>query len=163
MARLDHYVNGEWVGSTDVPGHSNVTGWVDTYTTDGNTHSTWVSNPDRFDYNTYHQQDSKQQNSKPLIGAGYEKEAKELVHKWSFNIFYFFSSLGLISIALLLVVRLIYSICDVGVEETFERVYIALNSFIAFKDFLPLLFSCFVWVAIFIIFKVVRFFRKKRK
>lgn len=50
MARYDHYENGEWVGTTEVPGTSNADGWVHTYSADGKSRSTWVSNPAQYDY-----------------------------------------------------------------------------------------------------------------
>lgn len=50
MATMDHYENGKWVGSTQVKGHSDVTGWVDTYMADGTVRQTWISNTDQFDY-----------------------------------------------------------------------------------------------------------------
>ncbi len=50
MARMEHYENGEWVGSTEIPGHSETRGWVNTYSADGKVRSTWVENTDQFDY-----------------------------------------------------------------------------------------------------------------
>lgn len=50
MAKMDHYENGKWVGSSETQGHSNTTGWVNTYSADGKVRSTWVENTDRFDY-----------------------------------------------------------------------------------------------------------------
>ena len=50
MAKMDHYENGKWVGSTEVQGHSNTTGWVQTYSSDGVVRSTFIENTDTFDY-----------------------------------------------------------------------------------------------------------------
>ncbi|MBQ8209706.1 MAG: hypothetical protein IJZ35_03885 [Clostridia bacterium] len=50
MAKMDHYENGVWVGSSEIKGHSNTTGWVDTYSADGKVRSTMVHNTDQFDY-----------------------------------------------------------------------------------------------------------------
>lgn len=50
MARYDHYENGEWVGTTEVPGTSNADGWIHTYSADGKSRATWVSNPTQYDY-----------------------------------------------------------------------------------------------------------------
>ena len=50
MAKMDHYENGVWVGSTETQGRSNTTGWINTYSADGKVRSTWVENTDNFDY-----------------------------------------------------------------------------------------------------------------
>ena len=44
MATLDHYENGCWVGSTEVPGNLGYSGWVHTYKGDNNSYDTWISN-----------------------------------------------------------------------------------------------------------------------
>ena len=44
MATLDHYKNGYWVGSTDVPGNLGYSGWVHTYKGDGNSYDTMIHN-----------------------------------------------------------------------------------------------------------------------
>lgn len=158
MATYDHYVNGEWVGSTEVPGHSNQTGWVNTYSKDGNSYATWVSNSDHFDYRP-----NQNQTSEPLVGAGNEEMAKELIHKWSFRIFYSGVILGFIAMIVGFIVFVVSSISSVGIEKTFERILAIFNSIITVKELLPLLFSCLVWVGIFIVFKIVKFSRKRRK
>ena len=43
MARFEHYENGEWVGSTEVPNSSIESGWVHTYSADGKNRATYVS------------------------------------------------------------------------------------------------------------------------
>ena len=52
MARIDHYKNGEWVGSTDVEGQPE-SGWVRHYTSDGNTYSSYVNNSNSGCPNNY--------------------------------------------------------------------------------------------------------------
>ena len=63
MATLDHYENGNWVGSTEIPGNLGYSGWVHTYKGDNNSYATWISNdpfaaPDTSENNTPSQSSS---------------------------------------------------------------------------------------------------------
>ena len=42
MPRMDHYANGKWKGTTDIPDNPDYSGWVETYTSDGEVVSTMV-------------------------------------------------------------------------------------------------------------------------
>lgn len=54
MANLEHYVNGEYKGSTHIPkNNTNASGWVQTYTSDGQVISTWVDSVDEQTYDDY--------------------------------------------------------------------------------------------------------------
>lgn len=89
MASLDHYENGEWVGSTDVPGDFKTTGWVDTYSKDGKRRSTWVSNTNMWAYD-----DSTSSSDSPSDSKSFWKGIRFLSGLWYLfmpivNIFFF--------------------------------------------------------------------------
>lgn len=75
MARMEHYENGEWVGSTEIPGHSETRGWVNTYSTDGKVRSTWVENTDTYDYKP------EQHPPKSIEEIQSDRAAKETIDK----------------------------------------------------------------------------------
>lgn len=106
MARYDHYENGEWVGTTEVPGTSNADGWVHTYSADGKSRSTWVSNPAQYDY-SYNSQPKSWEDRKA------ENEALHSVINFILTLSF---KVGLPMMLIVGVVLFVYFVKEMGIQ-----------------------------------------------
>lgn len=146
MANMDHYENGKWVGSTKVSGHSNTTGWVNTYSSDGKVRSTWVSNTDQFDYK------EGQHREKSIEEIQSSRAASETWNEIWMKIMGPVLKLGYASVILTAIVSIITIIKVFGLEEL-KKVFTS-EEFILFV-------ICFVPLILF--FLIIYLFRRRKE
>lgn len=129
MARYDHYENGEWVGTTEVPGTSNADGWVHTYSADGKSRSTWVSNPAQYDYSY---------NSQPKSWED-RKAENEALHSVINFILTFSLKIGVPLMIIEGIVVLLYFITTMGLQQFLTGVKELLSELLLSEDVLGFL------------------------
>lgn len=115
MAKMDHYENGEWVGSTETQGHSNTTGWVNTYSADGKVRSTWVENTDNFDYK------AEQHLPRSIEEIQNERAGKEALNKLFDKLYKPIMFLGLLGVIAMIIGVIIYYVLQALPNDIVEN------------------------------------------
>lgn len=155
MARMDHYKNGKWVGSTEIEGNSNTTGWVNTYSADGNVRSTMIQNTNTFDYKP------EQHPPKSIEQIQNERAGKEAIDKLFGKIFAPLMISGALAVVVAVCGVILYEVMQFLPSEIIQNLK-SIGTIILIVGSIIFMILGFV-VVIFIYSKMIKKFKEDKK